>query len=151
MSYNSRIIGINGGNIMSKCRVLVAEDESIVAMDLKSRLFMMGYDVTSVVNNALEVIQKTDEEKPDIILMDILLSGMLDGIEAAKIISYKHNVPIIYLSALNDEQTIKRANINSYSMFIGKPYRDKDLKNAIEIMLSRRINFNRNSPPTAVV
>ena len=132
----------------SRYRILVAEDESIIAMDLKNCLTRMGYDVTSVVNNALEAIQKTEEEKPDIILMDILLAGLLDGIEAAKIISYKHNVPIIYLSALNDEQTINRANINPYCMFIRKPYREYDLKNAIEIMLTRSLELNRNMPPS---
>ena len=122
----------------SRCRILVAEDESIIAMDLKSSLSRMGYDVTSVVNNGLEAIQKTEEEKPDIILMDILLAGLLDGIEAAKIISFNHNVPIIYLSALNDDDTVERANINPSSMFIRKPYREHDLKKAIELMLSRK-------------
>jgi len=121
----------------TRCRILVAEDESIIAMDLKGILLRMGYDVTSIVNNALEAIQKTEEEKPDIILMDILLTGSLDGIEAAKIISFKHNVPIIYLSALNDEQTIKRAHFTPGSMFIQKPYREHDLKKAIELMVNR--------------
>ena len=121
----------------SRCKVLIAEDEAIIAMDLKNSLLRMGYEVTSVVNNALEAIQKTELDKPDIILMDILLIGYLDGIEAAKIISYNHSVPIIYLSALNDEQTIERANINSFTMFIRKPYKEHDLKNAIELMLNR--------------
>ena len=124
----------------SRRRILVAEDESIIAMDLKDSLLRMGYNVTSVVNNALEVIQKTEEEKPDIILMDILLAGLLDGIEAAKIISYKRKVPIIYLSGLNDEQIIQRANINPYCMFIRKPYRYLDLNRAIEFMLNKKNN-----------
>jgi CheY-like chemotaxis protein len=95
----------------------------------------------------LEAIQKTEEEKPDIILMDILLAGLLDGIEAAKIISYKHDVPIIYLSALNDEQTINRAKINPNCIFIRKPYSEFDLKNAIEMMLTRSVEVNRKMPP----
>ncbi len=122
----------------TRSRILVAEDESIIAMDLKSILLRMGYDVTAVVNNALEAIQKAEEEKPDIILMDILLAGFLDGIEAAKIISYSQTVPVIYLSAINDDKTMERVNNNPFSMFIRKPFREYDLRKAIEKMLNQK-------------
>jgi CheY-like chemotaxis protein len=117
-------------------KVLIAEDESIIAMDLSNMLSGMGFEVTSIVNNALEVIQKTEEEKPDIILMDILLVGFLDGIEAAKIISYKHNTPVIYITALKDEQTMRRANVYEDYQYIVKPFKENELRYAINKMLA---------------
>lgn len=123
----------------SKPKILVAEDEAIIAMDLRATLLRMGYEVTSVENNALAVIQKAEQDKPDIILMDIILIGSLDGIEAAKIITYKHYIPIIYITALKDEQTIKRAFLPEPYLFLMKPFTEKNLKNAIENMLNTRV------------
>jgi CheY-like chemotaxis protein len=123
----------------SKPKILVVEDESIIAMDLRVTLLRMGYEVTSVVNNALAAIQKTEQEEPDIILMDILLVGSLDGIEAAKIISYKHSTPIIYVTALKDEQTMKRASLPEPYLFLKKPFTEKELKDAIDNMLKARV------------
>jgi CheY-like chemotaxis protein len=123
----------------SKPKILVAEDEAIIAMDLRATLLRMEYEVTSVENNALAVIQKAEQDKPDIILMDIMLIGSLDGIEAAKIITYKHYIPIIYITALKDEQTIKRAFLPEPYLFLMKPFTEKDLKNAIENMLNTRV------------
>jgi len=122
----------------SKPKILVVEDESIIAMDLRVTLSRMGYEVTSVVNNALAAIQKAEQDKPDLILMDILLGGSLDGIEAAKIISYNHSTPIIYVTALKDEQTMKRAYLPEPYLFLKKPYTEKELKLAIEDMLKIR-------------
>jgi len=118
-----------------KPKILVVEDESIIAMDLRVTLLRMGYEVTSVVNNALAAIQKVEQDKPDIILMDIMLGGSLDGIEAAKIISYHHSTPIIYVTALKDEDTMKRAYIPDPFSFLMKPYSENDLGHAIERML----------------
>jgi CheY-like chemotaxis protein len=119
----------------SKPKILVAEDESVIAMDLRLTLFRLGYEVTSLVNNALAVIQKAEEDKPDIILMDIMLGGSLDGIEAAKIISHKHSTPIIYITALKDEQTMERAYLPDPYLYIMKPFVANDLKLAIESLL----------------
>jgi len=121
-----------------KPRILVVEDESIIAMDLRVTLSRMGYEVSSVVNNALSAIQKAEQDKPDIILMDIMLGGSLDGIEAAKIISYNHSTPIVYITALRDEETMRRANSLDQYLFLMKPYTENDLKLAIENMLNAR-------------
>ena len=121
-----------------KPKILVVEDESIIAMDLRVTLSRLGYEVTSVVNNALAAIQKAEQDNPDIILMDIMLGGSLDGIEAAKIISYNHSTPIIYVTALKDEETMKRAYLPEPYLFLMKPYTEKDLKYAIEDMLKTR-------------
>jgi CheY-like chemotaxis protein len=119
----------------AKPKVLIAEDESIIAMDLKVTLKRMGYEVTSVVNNALAAIQKAEQDKPDVILMDIMLGGSLDGIEAAKIITHKHATPIIYITALKDEKTMERASLPDPYLYLMKPFIANDLKFAIESLL----------------
>ena len=85
--------------MQSKPKILIVEDESIIAMDFRFTLSKLGYVITSVVNNALSAIEKAEQDKPDLILMDIMLGGSLDGIEAAKIISYNNFIPIIYVTA----------------------------------------------------
>jgi two-component system, response regulator PdtaR len=119
-------------------KVLVAEDEKIIAMDLKQTLQKLGYQVTSIVNTAVDVIQKVEIEKPDVVLMDIMLDSLLDGIEAAHIISYKYNVPIIYVTAFNDEQTMNRARASHPFDYIIKPYDENKLREKIESAVKSR-------------
>jgi len=125
-------------------KILVAEDERIIALDLKQTLQKLGYEVTSVVNTAVDVIQKVETEKPDLILMDIMLESLLDGIEAAQIISYKYNVPFIYVTAYNDEQTLKRAQATHPFDYLIKPYDEHLLKEKIESAVRSRIPGNKN-------
>jgi len=120
-----------------KPKILIAEDEKIIAIDIEMTLTRFGYEVIAIVKNALEAIQKAEESKPDLILMDIMLGGYLDGIEAAKIISFRHNIPIIYLTALTDENTLLRANVKEPYQFLTKPFKEDDLKYAIDKTLSR--------------
>jgi two-component system, response regulator PdtaR len=119
-------------------RILVAEDERIVAMDLKQTLQKLGYQVTSIVNTAVDAIQKVEVEKPDVVLMDIMLDSLLDGIEAAHIISYKYNVPIIYVTAYTDEHTLNRAKATQPFDYIIKPYDENKLREKIESALNSR-------------
>jgi two-component system, response regulator PdtaR len=119
-------------------RILVAEDERIVAMDLKQTLQKLGYQVTSIVNTAVDAIQKVEVEKPDVVLMDIMLDSLLDGIEAAHIISYKYNVPIIYVTAYTDEHTLNRARATHPFDYIIKPYDENKLREKIESALNSR-------------
>ncbi len=119
----------------SKIKILIAEDEYIVAMDIKKILEKIGYEVTSFVNNGTDVIQKAGSEEPDLILMDIMLSGDMSGIEAAEIIKGKYDIPIVYLTALTDEQTINKAKITEPGGYILKPFDEKGLRSAIEIAL----------------
>jgi two-component system, response regulator PdtaR len=127
-------------------KVLVAEDERIIAMDLKHTLQKLGYEVTSVVNTAVDVIQKVETEKPDVILMDIMLDSLLDGIEAAKIISYKYNVPFIYVTALNDEKTLKRAQATHPFDYLIKPYDEVSLHDKIQSAVKSRISVQQGFP-----
>lgn len=125
---------------MSKpLRVLIAEDERIIAMDLKQTLERLGFEVTSVVATAVDVIQKVETEKPDVILMDIMLDSLLDGVDAAKIISYKYNIPVIYVTAYNDEQTIRKVKSSKHFDYVIKPYDEAKLKEKIQLASKNRI------------
>ena len=120
---------------MEKIKILVAEDETIVAMDLKRRLTSLGYQVINISASGEDCISKSLELKPDLILMDIILKGSIDGIKAAEIIKSKLNIPIVYLTAHTDENTIQRAKITGPYGYILKPYEIRDLHSTIEIAL----------------
>ncbi len=121
-----------------KVKILVAEDELLLAMDIKQKIETMGYEVTSLVSTAIEAITKSEIDKPDIILMDVQLSGSLNGIEAAKIIIYKHKIPIIFLTSKNSEvELLQQQNFNNFS-YISKPVDftalQKTIQNTIELL-----------------
>ena len=82
-----------------KYKILIVEDEILVATDIQESLESLGYDVQDAVDTGLKAIHSVEKELPDLVLMDINLKGEMTGIEAAKIINQKHDVPIIYLTA----------------------------------------------------
>ena len=125
----------------SKYKILVVEDEYIVAADIKMTLKKLNYFVTSTVDNGEDAITKAALEKPDLILMDITLKGNIDGIEAAKIIMTQHGIPVIYLSALNDEKTIDRALSTKPYGYLIKPFASVELQTAIKSALTRSHAF----------
>ena len=88
--------------------ILVVEDEALIAMELEARLINYGYKVPMVVNTGLKAIAAAEDLKPDLILMDILLKGDMDGVEAAECIQQQNAIPVIFLTANADEQTIQR-------------------------------------------
>ncbi len=120
---------------MNAIKILVVEDEVIVAHDLANRLKKMGYQVTATVASGEEAIEKASENKPDLVLMDIVLKGDMDGITAAKKIQTKINVPIVFLTAYADKTTLERAKITNPFGYIVKPFQQQDLQVAIEIAL----------------
>ena len=120
---------------MSDARIMVVEDEWSVADDLSMVLQSMGYTVTAAVPSGEEAIQKAEEDKPDLILMDIVLEGEMDGIEAAKQIRSFYNIPIVYLTAYTDEKILERASLTGPFGYIVKPFINEDLKISIEIAL----------------
>ena len=105
----------------NKVKILVAEDELLIAMDIKQKLEDIGYEVTSLVSTAIEAITKSETDKPGIILMDIQLSGSLNGIEAAHIITYKHKIPIIFLTSVSNENVLLQDKKFSTFEHISKP------------------------------
>lgn len=120
---------------MASFKILVVEDESIVAMDIKHRLENMGYIVPAITSSGEEAVEKASETDPDLILMDIVLKGEIDGIEAAQQIKEDLDVPIVYLTAYSDERTLKRAKITGPFGYIIKPFEDRELHSAIEVAL----------------
>ena len=118
---------------MSDYKVLVVEDELLVAADIEESLEILGYKVVGTVATGKAAIESVDKHLPDIILMDIMLKGDMTGIEAANIIRKKHDVPIIYLTANADLATIEKAKISLPYGYIIKPFTEKDLQTNIEI------------------
>ncbi len=122
---------------MSKTRILIVEDEIIVATDIQTTLLSLGYDVLDIVSSGEEAIQKVQELQPDFVLMDIRLQGELDGIQAAEAIAEKFSVPILFLTAYADQKTLERAKLTKPMGYILKPFEERDLYTTIEIALYR--------------
>ncbi len=120
---------------MAETSVWIVEDESIIAMDLKSRLLKMGYHVAGISGYAEEAIEEIRLNSPDIVLMDIVLKGTMDGIEAAAIIREELEIPVVYLTAYSEESTISRAKMTEPYGYILKPFMERDLRIVIEIAL----------------
>jgi two-component system, response regulator PdtaR len=120
---------------MSKAKIMIVEDEWTVAEEIKMVLQSFEYSVTSMSSSGEEAIQNAEKDKPDLVLMDIVLEGEMDGIEAANEIRSRFNIPIIFLTAYTDEKILERASITEPFGYIVKPFVNEDLKIAIEIAL----------------
>lgn len=118
---------------MSALNILIVEDEFLVAADIEESLLSLGYKVQNCVATGPGAIAEVEKNLPDIILMDIVLKGEMNGIEAATIINQKHNVPIIYLTANADIGTVEQAKISLPYGYIIKPFTEKELQTNIEI------------------
>lgn len=121
--------------MMAATEILVVEDEAIVAESIRIKLKKMGYSVISTASSADEAIRKTWEYLPDLVLMDIVLQGEMDGIEAAGQIHTLFDIPVVYLTAYSDEKTLLRAKITEPFGYIIKPFKERELQVAIEISL----------------
>ncbi len=120
---------------MEKAKILIVEDEAIIAAEIESNLQSLGYEITSVVNTGKKAIEKVEIDKPDIILMDIRIKGEMDGIDAAEIIRSRFGVPVIFSTAYTDEERIQRAKITMPFGYLLKPIQDRDLKVTVEMAL----------------
>jgi signal transduction histidine kinase len=118
-------------------KILVVEDEVIVAADIAGRLKKLGYAVTATVSSGEEAIEKVAENPPDLVLMDIVLKGHMDGVTAAEKIRINTNVPTVFLTAYADDKTLQRAKLTNPFGYIVKPFQQNDLRVAIEIALHR--------------
>ena len=117
-------------------RILIVEDEIITAMDLAAQLGEMGYLVMDTVTTGHEAIQKAELFRPDLILMDIVLSGELDGINVAEHIQ-DLDIPVVYLSAYTDDSTVERALKTSPYGYLPKPYQIDELYSTLETALQQ--------------
>lgn len=122
---------------MSNEKILVVEDEMIVAEDIQMRLISMGYDVVGVAGSGKTALNLVDSKMPDLVLMDIKLKGKMDGIETAQIINDLYMIPVIFLTAHSDENTLQRAKLTSPMGYIVKPFEKSHAYSTIEIVLYR--------------
>ncbi|MBF0465995.1 MAG: response regulator [Nitrospirae bacterium] len=120
---------------MKDARVLIVEDEGIIAMNLKRKLEKFGAIVTSVVPSSEEAISKAETDKPDIILMDIVIQGDMDGIDTAAEITKHADIPIIFMTAYADEKLLERAKITEPYGYIIKPSNDKEIQITLKMAL----------------
>jgi two-component system cell cycle sensor histidine kinase/response regulator CckA len=118
-----------------KKHILVVEDERIVAEDIRRSLETLGYAVIAVVSSGEEALQKAAEENPDLVLMDIVLKGDMDGIEAAQEMNSRFNIPVVYLTAYADDRRLQRAMVTGPYGYILKPFEDRELRTTIEMAL----------------
>lgn len=120
---------------MNKTKILIVEDERIVAIDIKSTLENEGFEIIGMAISGEEAIEKALELKPDLILMDIFLRGSLNGIEASKKIKETINIPIIYLTAYEDKATIDKAKETNPVEYLVKPFEEDILIASIKRVL----------------
>lgn len=120
---------------MAHVQILVVEDESITAKAIQKRLTSMGYAVPTVTASGEDAIKKVATTRPDLVLMDIVLKGAMDGVEAADYIRAHFRIPVVYLTAYADERTLERAKLSEPFGYILKPFEEKELYTTIEMAL----------------
>lgn len=125
---------------MELTSIIIVEDEMITALDLKEKLIEAGYSVPAIVSDGEEAVNIVAEIRPDLVLMDIVLQGEMDGIAAAKKIS-SLDIPVIFLTAYSDKDTLQRAKSTSPYGYIIKPYPDKELRLTIETALQKHTEY----------
>lgn len=129
---------------MDKTKILVVEDQTIVALNIKNRLRNLGYAVPVAVVSGKEAIKEAELTNADLVLMDIMLKGDMDGIEAARIIKSRFGIPIIYLTACTDFETLERAKLTDPEGYISKPFKEEDLYENIEAALLKSRSKKKN-------
>lgn len=138
---------------MFKSRILVVEDEAVVALGIKNKLEDLGHNVVDMVCNGKDAVEVALKKEPDLILMDILLDGDMDGIEAACKIRNKMDVPIIYLTAFSSEEVFQRLCITEHFQrvcmtehyaYISKPFSTSAIDVNIEMALHKHKIKKRN-------
>ncbi len=120
---------------MAKTKIFIVEDEKIVAVDIKNTLLHLGYNVCGIALSGEDALKQIKETQPALVLMDIVLKGGMDGIEAAEHVRHRFNIPVIYLTAYADQKTLERAKITEPFGYIIKPFEEKELYTAIEMAL----------------
>ena len=124
--------------LMDKIRILIVEDEYIIANDIQTSLENMGYEVCGMAASGKKALTLTKELSPDLILMDIMLKGDMDGIETAAMIRETYDISVIFLSAYSDDGILDRAKQTLPFGYLIKPFRDRELKAAIEMAIYKQ-------------
>ncbi len=118
-------------------KILIVEDESIIAEDIADSLMALGYQVTAIVHSGEEALESAAQERPDLVLMDVNLQGEIDGITAGAKMQSRFQIPVIYLTAYADENTLRRVNSTKPFGYIVKPFEEKNLHTTIQLALHR--------------
>ena len=122
---------------MNRKKILIVEDERIIAEDIKSALLSFDYEVLGICSSGELALEKLKSITPDLIMMDIMLEGELDGIQTSEIILKEKNIPIIYLTAYADEATLERAKLTTPYGYLLKPFEDRELNASVEMTFYR--------------
>jgi len=128
---------------MAKQKILIVEDEAIVAMEIEARLGKLGYDIAGTVATGEAAVTAAHETKPALVLMDIMLEGEIDGIRAAAEIRRRFDIPVVFLSAYADEKTLKRAKLTEPYGYLMKPFEEIELRSTIEVALYKHSTDKR--------
>ena len=122
---------------MAKARIMVVEDEALVALDLTAKLRQLDYEVPGGAFTGEEAVQQAEALLPDLVLMDIRLAGEMDGVEAAQQIHRNFNIPIVFLTAYSDDPTLERAKVAEPVGYLIKPFEQRELYTTVEMALNR--------------
>lgn len=125
---------------MERTRVIIADDESLIRMDLREMLTNLGYLVVGEAGDGRSAVNLARELKPDIVIMDIKMPDM-DGIEAAQVLTEERVAPVLLLSAYSQQELVQRASQAGVAGYLVKPFREGDLTPAIEVVLTRFSEF----------
>lgn len=125
---------------MERTRIIIADDESLIRMDLREMLTNLGYLVVGEVGDGRSAVNLARELRPDIVIMDIKMPDM-DGIEAARILTEERIAPVLLLSAYSQQELVQRAREAGVAGYLVKPFRESDLAPAIEVALARFSEF----------
>jgi PAS domain S-box-containing protein len=120
---------------MSDVNILIVEDEAVTSMDIRKSLLELGYSVSAIATTGELAVKKAGELHPDLILMDIMLAGKMNGIEAAEEIKKQYRIPVVYLTAYSDDNFLAKAKLTEPFGYILKPFRELELKTTIEMAL----------------
>ncbi len=126
---------------MGTPKILIVEDEIIIAMDIQYTLESLGYKVSGVVSSGEESIEKASQTYPDLVLMDVKLKGSMDGIRAAEEIYERFGIPVVYLTAYGDEDVLERTKKTKMFGHVNKPFEVRCLQTAIEQNLAQDDRF----------
>lgn len=125
---------------MNKTKVIIVEDESIVAKDIQNILKNLGYIIPAVVSSGDKALDEVEKHQPDLVLMDIMLKGDMSGIQAAEIIRERFDIPVVFLTAYADESTIEKAKSAIPYGYIIKPFKEKELETTIEMAINKHLS-----------
>jgi len=121
---------------MPRTRILIVEDEPIVSRDIQQTIVSFGYEVAATASTGEEAVKKAAEWTPDLVLMDIVLKGDMDGLEAAACIQAQRKVHVVYISAHSERGILDQAKLTYPYGYVMKPFTDRELATAIEVALS---------------